>query len=376
MKKQPSRVCALLLIVSFFLLTFLSQQGLAQTPAQPSVRTPVWQPTPQRTETPPRRSASQRTPPQANDEDDIVRITTNLVQVDVVVTDSNGNQVTNLTANDFEILEDGRPQKIANFSFVSNESAETRAPSATSNNSPLSPVRVRAAEPHRTIVIVVDDLKMSFESTVATRRAIKEFIDERMMPGDVVAIVRTSAGVGALQQFTSDKRQLHAALEHVRRNGEFAEDVLKRCQASTFSFTADPVTKLPTEQSGATEFDGFREQSIFSGTLGAINFIVRGLRELPGRKALVLFSDGLVICPEELLRIGRDVDVPLRKIADLANRASVVVYSIDPRGLVTLESAASGSLPGAGNPIISAGRLRNASAATYYSQHSFDPIVH
>lgn len=54
-----------------------------------------------------------------NQEQPILRMTVNLVQVDAVVTDSGGRQVSDLTANDFEILEDGRPQKITAFSYVS-----------------------------------------------------------------------------------------------------------------------------------------------------------------------------------------------------------------------------------------------------------------
>src|SRR5712671_3613875 len=72
--------------------------------------------------------APQRTPPAA-DEQDVVRITTNLVQVDAVVT-KDGKPVTDLKPEDFEIAEDGRPQTITNFSYVSISSAKsvTRAP--------------------------------------------------------------------------------------------------------------------------------------------------------------------------------------------------------------------------------------------------------
>src|SRR5215210_3748178 len=55
----------------------------------------------------------------APDEDEVVRISTNLVQVDAVVTDGGGRQVTDLESRDFEILEDGKPQPITNFSYVS-----------------------------------------------------------------------------------------------------------------------------------------------------------------------------------------------------------------------------------------------------------------
>src|SRR6266853_1918992 len=76
--------------------------------------------------------APQRTPPAADDQD-VVRITTNLVQVDVVVT-KDGKQVTDLKPEDFEIFEDGKPQKITNFSYVSNVSAG--APIKASSPSP------------------------------------------------------------------------------------------------------------------------------------------------------------------------------------------------------------------------------------------------
>src|SRR5260221_14588831 len=60
----------------------------------------------------------------------------------------------------------------------------------------------------RTIALVIDDLGLSFESTYYVRNAIHKYIDTQIEPGDLVAIVRTAGGVGALQQFTTDKRLL------------------------------------------------------------------------------------------------------------------------------------------------------------------------
>ena len=65
---------------------------------------------------------------------------------------------------------------------------------------------------------MVDDLGLSFESTYYVRRALKKFVDEQMQSGDLVAIIRTGGGMGALQQFTSDRRQLYAAIERIRWN--------------------------------------------------------------------------------------------------------------------------------------------------------------
>ena len=66
------------------------------------------------------------------------------------------------------------------------------------------------------MAILVDDLNLSFESIARVRAALRRFIDEQMRPGDLVAILRTAAGMGALQQFTTDRRALHAAADRVR----------------------------------------------------------------------------------------------------------------------------------------------------------------
>ncbi len=66
------------------------------------------------------------------------------------------------------------------------------------------------------MALVVDDLGLSGESIPAVKSAIKDFVDQQMRPGDLVAIVQTSAGMGALQQFTTDKSLLYASLARVK----------------------------------------------------------------------------------------------------------------------------------------------------------------
>src|SRR5205085_3324768 len=161
-------------------------------------------------------------PPPASSDEEVVRITANLVQLDVVVTDRDGRQVTDLQPSDFQILEDGHPQQITHFSYINAEptTEPTPAPTPREKNAPppapVPPSNLRPEQVRRTIALVVDDLGLSFESTVYTRTALRKFVEQQMQPGDLVAIVRTSAGAGALQQFTSDKRQLLAAVERIR----------------------------------------------------------------------------------------------------------------------------------------------------------------
>ena len=287
-------------------------------------------------------------------DEDVVRISVTLVQVDAVVTDKQGKPVTDLKSSDFEIYEDGRKQQITNFSFVGTTAdSGTSPPPATPNpesrpKTPLSPgppTRLRPDQVRRTIALVVDDLGLSFPSMGAVRDALKKFVDQQMQPGDLVAIIRTGAGMGALQQFTADKRQLYAAIDRVRWNP------LGRSGTSVFApIRSDGTGPRSNGDPRARAVQGQREESlggsiqesenelrteIYSvGTLGALNFVVRGLRELPGRKSVILLSDGFRLYNREQSSL-RVID-SLRKLTDLANRASVVIYTIDARGLQTL----------------------------------------
>jgi VWFA-related protein len=159
--------------------------------------------------------------PKPAEDDDVVKISTTLIQVDVTVTDKGGKIITDLKPEDFEIYENGEKQDITNFSFISNIKPQTAPTPKTKNEPPVPlppPTQVRSEQVRRTIALVVDDLSLSFESTHYVRNALKKFVNEQMRDGDLVAIIRTGAGIGALQQFTTDKRQLLAAIEKVRWN--------------------------------------------------------------------------------------------------------------------------------------------------------------
>lgn len=320
---------------------------------------------------------------QQPDSDDVVRITANLVQVDAVVTDSKGRLVTDLRPEEIEIREDGRPQKITNFSFVSVEPSLTKPDGgnpvpADKNAPPVPTATLRPGQVRRTIALVVDDLGISFESIGFVRKALRKFVDQQMQPGDLVAIIRTSAGMGALQQFTSDKRLLYAAIERVRWN--------PRSRGGMSAFTAiesNPLTRVSPEtpaaggppQSPTFNRDGsqaseniavdlndrhigdelaqFRQDTLTVGTLGAVSYVVRGLSELPGRKSILLITDGLVLFERnpfaENDRNNLLIMESLRKLTDQANRSSVVIYAMDSRGLQPLGLTAEDSTTNLGN---------------------------
>lgn len=334
------RIHSAIALAAFLLLTLIT--GLAQDPGRPN-------------------PASQTTPTPTTQDDDVVRITTNLIQLDVTVTDKDGNLVPDLKADDFEILENNKTQKISNFSYVSVTPTASVSPAVPANpvapaknappTPPVSVAPVRPEQVRRTFALVVDDLGLSFESLGLVRRALRSFIDKTMQPGDLVAILRTRSGEGTFQQFTTDKRHLIAAIERIRWTP------MGRGGMSAF---APPLTADSTDEgAGSTEdasIDLLREQNSVVGTLGAVRHVINGLRDMPGRKSLVLFSDGLsLLAPPNgegvsTNEIGRSLPATgdnararelLRKLTDLANRASVVIYTMDARGVANTDISAS-----------------------------------
>ncbi len=278
------------------------------------------------------------TPPPVDD-GEVVKISTTLVQIDVTVTDRRGNIIRDLRPDEIEIFENGKKQIPSNFSFVSSVIEREEASGATpTTNIPIAPVRPEQVR--RTIALVVDDLTLSFESTHFVRRALRKFVDEQMQPGDLVAIIRTGSGIGALQQFTTDKRHLYAAIERVKWNSAGSSSIGAFASLEAKPDTGEPEAEEPqagerTKEGIDREFQDFRESVFATGTLGAINYIVRGMQDLPGRKSIMLLSDGFNLFSTDALGFkesGRVMQA-LRRLVDQANRASVVVYTMDARGL-------------------------------------------
>ncbi|HEY0323236.1 MAG TPA: VWA domain-containing protein [Pyrinomonadaceae bacterium] len=315
--------------------------------------------------------------PQQGSDEDVVRITTNLVQVDAVVTDKSGRQVTDLKPEEFEITEDGRAQTITNFSYVTISPTTTpgAAQPTAAKVAGVQPARVRAQDVRRTIVIVIDDLGMSFESMSQTRSALKKFVDETQ-PGDLVSIVRTSGGIGALQQFTTDKARLQASVSRLRWNPNGRGGV-------------ESVNLNDRKEISSSGTNTVAE------TIKSLNFIVNGLKTMPGRKSLLLFSDSFTVFEStrnsDLAKSETSIDKPsveslkqvsltedpmlkavekqidriqdtnvflndqkqlanpvalLAALIDNANRSSVVIYTIDPRGLAAFSPSAETSSKG------------------------------
>ncbi len=224
-----------------------------------------------------------------------------MVRVDVVVVDGKGQVVPDLIAEDFELLQDGARQAITAVAFV-RPAAEVNAgppvaslPSAVAGAAPIESLVRTAPIVYRTIAIVVDDLGLSFTSLNPTQRALHRFIDEQRQAGDLVAIIRTGQSQGTLQQYTRDGKRLHAAVDAIRWNSFGRAPV-----SGLTSVEMDPLARLrPAEAGPAPGFSGsaspdrLRDVYAALGTFGALRAVVDGAGTLPGRKSVVLISEGV-----------------------------------------------------------------------------------
>ncbi|HUE82873.1 MAG TPA: VWA domain-containing protein [Pyrinomonadaceae bacterium] len=278
--------------------------------------------------------------------DEVVKITTNLVQLDLVVTDKDGKHIVDLKPEDFEIREDGKEQRITNFSYVtaasstpSSDGAATSA-SAETGSPRIQPARLPREQVRRTYALVVDDLGLSFESLSYVRDALTKFVAEQMQPNDLVAVLRTSGGIGVLQQFTSDRRQLNAAIESVRWVPTGRAGISSMRQMNEQSIGADIRDSIQFTE----EMEESRAGQFSVGTLGALNAIVDGMRDMPGRKSMVVISEALRMFSAQ----GRNTQLiqALRQLTDLANANSVAIYTLDASGLQTYTFEASDRVAG------------------------------
>jgi VWFA-related protein len=286
---------------------------------------------------------SQRTTPSPTAED-VVKISTNLIQMDVSVTDRNGKTVSDLKPEDFEVFENGKKQSISSFSFVSDtreREVQRSIKKTTETHLPATAPPPRPTRVGRTIALVVDNISLSWDSTNYVRQTLKKFVDEQIQDGDMVAIIRTGAGIGALQQFTTDKRLLYAAIDRVKWNiigtgsiGAFAQ--MEPVGPTEEREGGQRNGGIRTAEGRRKEFEDFQASVFATGTLGAVGYVIRGLQEMSGRKSVVLVSQGFKLYQEDAtgFKEGSErVMKALRKLIDQANRASVTIYALDARGV-------------------------------------------
>ena len=278
-------------------------------------------------------------------------VTVNVVDVDVTVRDAQGNFVSGLTAEDFEVFEDGKPQKIETFSYIELpvERPERFAPAG--RPVPADVRSNRNAESGRVYIILLDDLNVAPLRTAAVRKHARDFIEQHLGPNDLAAVVVTSGRKDAAQEFTSDPALLLRAVDRFigqRMQSAEAQRIDDYYQSLALSGldTREQTGKDPQDEAVVpnllTRMQSFdpshheRGQRAV-GVLNTLRSLTEYLEGVRGRrKALLWFSEGIDYPMSEVFssNAGSDITFATRDAINAAARANVNVFSIDPRGLI------------------------------------------
>ena len=251
-----------------------------------------------------------------------IMVSVNEVRLDVVALDKkNGNPVTDLTADDFEVYQNGRRQNVLSSVYVDAQSGAVAKPSvakkAGRNLMPISAFptgSLKKEDVRRTIIFVVDDITMDFENVYYAKMALRNFVEKQMLPGDMIAILRTGYGNSAIQMFLSDKRE-----------------ALARIDAMRFDVAIEPDIK--------NHMDLFR---IYDNQLSGLSYSLRALKDMPGRKILIMMTTQTTLRAVRVKLMNnapKDTDFNaayesrFSRLADDALRAGVVVNFLNIRGL-------------------------------------------
>ena len=258
------------------------------------------------------------------------RVEVNYVEVDAIVTDAQGRVVSNLTTSDFEVLEDGKPQKITSFSLVNIPIERAERPIFSST--PIeADVQTNAHAEGRIYLIVLDDVHTDFTRTPRVKASMKRFLEQNFGTNDLAAVVFTGRSE-ASQDFTNNTRLLLNAVDKFVGR-KLRSSTLTRIEGAR----ANPDTGQLEPGDDIDQMDrAFRARSVMNNIRRLSEFMagVRGRR-----KAMLLIGEGvdydIYSATGVLGATASSVLLDTQDAIAAATRGNVAIYAIDPRGLVS-----------------------------------------
>lgn len=273
----------------------------------------------------------------------------NVVNVEVYVTDKQGNRVDGLTRDDFELRVDGRPHAISNF-YAVDSAADTAALAATQRTAiPGTQVTPPVPEDQRLhLVVYVDNFNIKPFNRNRVLGHARTFVRQRLRPGDQVMLVTYDRTLHVREEFTDQPERVASALYDLEELSGFAvhyesdrRDILEAVEESNSPYE---VMGRVRQYAGSL----FNDHSF---SLDALKETVDKLAGLPGRKAILYVSDGIAMRPAEdvfhavhqkwsdtsVLSESFEFDLGRRvqEIAASANANRVTFYTLDAAGLRT-----------------------------------------
>jgi len=255
----------------------------------------------------------------------------NYVEVDARVLDNQGKFIADLKPEDFQVIEDGKPQQVRAFSLVNIPVERPERPLFAAK--PIEPdvrTNLQAAD-GRVYLIVLDDLHTSALRSNRTKAAARQFIEKYIGSNDLAAVVYTGGRTDASQDFTTSQRLLLQSVDKFMG---------QKLRSSTMNKIDDYNRTAGTAAAGDRPVDiddrerGFKARN----ALDTVRNLSQYLGNIRGRrKALVLFSEGIDYDINDVFNNTEATTVmdATRDLIAAATRANVAVYGVDPRGLTT-----------------------------------------
>ena len=311
----------------------------------------------------PVQSQDKKAPRKTPAEEDVIKVTSNLVNLDVMVKDKKGKAITDLKAEDFVLSENGVRQNIEFFDSTLAGGSDPGQPATLSvSTAPGAP----SSLPRNIISLVLDGQTTEGANLKHVRDGMTKYIRERITDTDLVALFAISGGLQVLQPFTQDKAKLISAVEQAEGISTGSKTSEQRgindaMAAIRTELAAGPngVVTSPAGGSAMARVMILRRvleqyvqlRSALSSqqtrpVLAGLAAICEGLRPIPGKKTLVVFSQGF-IAPQNL-------DWQVQSTIDIANRANVAIYIIDSSGLTGGTPQSGALVPGSALSGISA----------------------
>lgn len=274
------------------------------------------------------------------------RVEVNYVEVDAVVVDQQGRFVRDLAKEDFQVVEDGKPQSVSTFSIVDIPIERAERPLFAS--SPIPPdVRTNEQEfSGRLYVIILDDFHTAPLRTNLVKKAARRFVERYMGDNDMAAVIHTSGRTDAGQEFTGSKTLVLAAIDKFLGR-KVRSSTLERLDY--YNNNRDRLSSADNREriGDPADFErGYQARSMLS-SLKSVSDFMAGVRGR--RKAVVFFSEGIDYDIYDVFG-SRDASTIMDETRDAigaATRANVTIYGVDPRGLTGLgdESIEASSFP-------------------------------
>lgn len=266
---------------------------------------------------------SSQTPPQVT-----FRVDVEYVEIDAVVTDAQGRFVTDLRKDEFELLEEGRPQTITTLTVVDLPLERPDPPLFKSTQ--VEPDVRSNLDPFdgRIFLIVLDDLHTDFRRTARVRAGAKAFIERHVGANDLVALVQTGSGARSAQDFTTSRARLFAAIDTFtgRKIGSATQSRIDDYYRQQAMRSGNPARD--TEEGERAHYA--------RNTLRTLRSAAELLGNIQGRrKAVVWFSEGTDFMTDNpfTAQSSSFIAQEMRDTVAVAARAGVTFYGVDARGL-------------------------------------------